>query len=176
MQLERVPARPGDPLPPGRYFVYIDAPVAVLDGMAKMPNVGRSFVHLVFDLSGADVVYLGSGTTWTREDGALRRVFSVAFEIPDDPGVRVYYAAAVPLWVVNAAIIAGSVAFFGAFGGITGYALYRQITGIPTEDLPGVVEDVRDTTRAVANTTGWLVFGGLAVGGYLVAKNQGWLK
>lgn len=171
MQLERVPVNPTEPLAPGRYFVYVDAPVAVLDGMAKMPNVGRTLVSLMFDVSGADVVYLGSGTTWTREDGELRRVFSVAFEVPDTPAVRVYYATAVPwwFWAGILGVVAGGVS-------VTVYHLVQKIDDLPTEDVPGVVEDVRDTARAASSAVGWLVFGGLAVGGYLIARREGWLS
>lgn len=173
MQLERVPVNPMRPLEPGRYFVEFEAPVAVLDGMAKAPNFGRAVISLMFDISGADVVYLGSGTTWTRHSGVLKRVFQVAFEVPDTPSVRVYYAAAPSL---NAVLLLLGIA--AATGGIVWsvWAIRDTLQSIPPEDLPGVIGDVRDTARATSSAIGWLVFGGLAVGGYLVAKREGWLS
>jgi hypothetical protein len=175
MQLERIHPDLFRPLEPGRYFVYVDAPVAVLDGMAKAPNAGRTLVSLVFDLSGADVVYLGSGTTWTREGGRLRRVFSVAFEVPEASAARVYYAGApsalAAQWAlaIGLALLAGSITF-------TVYFVRETLGDVPPGELPGMIDNIRNTVRSFANLTGWLVFGGIAVGGYFVAKRQGWLS
>ena len=162
-----VPVPLGEALKPGAsYFLEFDAPAGALDRLSRSPEVGQAIVSAAVDVSGIAATYEGSGVAWSNAAGAAKRVYMVRLETPSTPAAPVV-GGAVPIGRVVIAVSAVLVAAGVMFWGVKFYRL---------EDVPGVVEDVRDTARSAANITGWIVFGGLAVGGYLVAKRQGWLS
>jgi hypothetical protein len=146
-------------LPPGVYFLELEAPAGVLDRLAERPELARSIVAALVSQVGGGVSYGGSGIAWSVADGAPRRVYSIRLDVESSVTVE----AGLGAWVKLAIALLAAAGFF-----VSGVALLR----LEESELPEAIDRVADTARSVRDVA--LLAGGLTVA-YLIARRQGWL-
>lgn len=147
-------------LPPGSYFLELDAGEAALAALNSRPDLTRSIVAGLASQIGPGVTYAGSGIAWSvASGGAPRRVYAVRLDVAQAVTVE----AGLGAWVrgIVAVLIAA-----GIFVG--GVSLYRMEPAA----IPEVVDRVKDTARSVRDVA--LLAGGLTVA-YIVARRAGWI-